>query len=259
VSAEIAHRPERAPHAGRRRPGALHRYLPPQHGAWALLLVPFVVGVACTRPVLLHVPLLVAWLAGYLLSYYALLALKTGRPGKVAGPLRLYAGLSAPAAALVAGFAPRTWAFAPAFAALLAVNAVLARRRDDRALAGGLASVAQSCLMVPLAAVVAGGSARGAALPALVLFAYFAGSLLYVKTMIRNRGERGYLVASITFSAAATVGVALVAWPLGVLFALLTARAAWLPTRRLTPKQVGLLEMAPCVALAVVLPLLLRV
>jgi YwiC-like protein len=225
-----------------------------------MLAVPFLVGVACSRPVWVDVPLLVAWLAGYLLSYYALLAVKTGRPGRVAAPLRLYAALCVPAAALVATARPAVWAFAPAFAVLLAVNAWYARRRADRALVNDLVSVAESCLMVPLAAVVAGRSAGGVVLPAAVVFCYFAGSVLYVKTMIRNRGERGYLVASVAVHLVLAAAVAAASWPLGVLFCWLAVRAAWwpwLPAGRMTPMRVGLIEGVHCLALLVAVPLLL--
>jgi hypothetical protein len=219
-----------------------------------MLLLPFIVGVAGGRPAWPHVPLLVAWLTGYLFSYYALLALKTRRLGRAAGPLRVYGVTCLPAAALVVVLAPGTLRFAPAFAALLAVNAWYAWRRDDRALAGGLASVAQSCLMVPLALTVAGLPASRGVVPALVLFAYLAGSVLYVKTMIRNRGERTYRAASVAVHAAATAALVPVAWPLAVLFAWFTLRAAWFPSRAMTPKQVGLIEVAHSVALLLAVP-----
>ena len=117
--------------------------------------------------------------------------------------------------------------FAPAFALLIAVNAVAARRHADRTLA---------------------------------VLAYFTGSLLYVKTMIRNRGDRAYRWTSVGYHAvAAAVGAAVgaaVAWPLGVLGGALLVRAAWLPRTSLTPKQVGLLEVIPVAGLLVGLPLL---
>lgn len=242
-----------------RRRSTVRRYLPPQHGAWAMLLLPYLVGIARTGPVLLHLPLLVAWLTGYLFSYYALLAVKTGRPGRVAGPLRLYGLLCAPAAATVAVAEPASVWFAPAFAGLLAVNAWYARRHDDRALLGSLASVTQSCLMVPLAAVVAGHPARTAVAAALVLLAYLATSLLFVRTMIRHRGDHRYRYASVAAHALATVAVAgLAAWPLGAIFGWLTVRAAWLPGRSLAPVQVGLVELANSLALLVAVPLLLH-
>ena len=74
--------------------------------------------------------------------------------------------------------------------------------------------------------------------------------------MIRNRGDRRYRVASVVASTGVTAAVALVSWPLAVLFAWFTVRAAWLPSRSLTPKQVGLIELAHCLALLVAVPLL---
>lgn len=232
------------------------RYLPPQHGAWAMLLLPFSVGVAVGRPVWLHLPLLIAWLAGYLLSYYALLAVKTGHPGRFAGPLRLYLALCLPAALLVAVRVPAVWWFAPAFALLLAVNARYTHRHDDRAVANGLASAAQSCLVVPVALVVAGMPAERGIVPALVLFAYFGGSVLYVKTMIRNRGDRSYRTASVVWHATATAALLPVAWPLAGVFGWFAVRAAWFPSRPMTPRQVGLIEVVHSVALLIALVLM---
>jgi hypothetical protein len=245
--------PRRASTRGR----LLRRYLPPQHGAWAMLVLPYLIGVACSRPVPLHVPLLIAWLGGYLLSYYLLLTVKTRRPGRVAGPLSLYTALTVPAATVVIGFRPQVLWFGPAFALLLGVNALAARRHADRSLVGGLASVVQGCLIVPLAAVVAGVPAPDVAAPGVVVLAYFTGSLLYVKTMIRNHGEQAYLVASVSFHAVVAAAVTVLSWPLVVPFGWLLARSAWLPHRTLTPKQVGLLELVPSIALLVMVPLLL--
>jgi hypothetical protein len=234
----------------------LRRYLPPQHGAWAMLLLPFLVGVACAGPVWLDVPLLLAWLGAYLLSYYALLVVKLRRIGRLAPQLALYGGITLPAALFVIVLRPRVLVFAPAFAVLLAVNAVFARRHADRSLAGGLASVLQGCLMVPVTAVVSGTELAPSVRPTLVLLAYFVGTLLYVKTMIRNRGETGYLRTSIGFHALAAAGAGLLAWPLALPFGWLLVRAAWLPHRSLTPKQVGMIEVPPMLALLVLVPLL---
>jgi hypothetical protein len=152
------------------------------------------------------------------------------------------------------------WSFAPAFAVLLAVNVRYARRRADRALVNDLVSVAESCLMVPLAAVVAGHPAGGIVVPAVVVFGYFAGSVLYVKTMIRNRGERGYLIASVAVHLVLAAAAGAVSWPLGVLFGWLAVRAAWWPrltATTMTPMRVGLIEGVHCLALLVAVPLLL--
>lgn len=241
----------------RTRRSVARRYVPPQHGAWAMLLVPFLVGVLLSGPAVVHVPLLVAWLGGYLFSYYALLALKTRRPARVLPQLRLYGAVTAPALAVVVVLRPELLWFAPAFAALAAVTAWYAWRRDDRSLAAGLASVTQSALMVPVAAA-AGGTYPVATWPAtVVVLLYFAGTVPFVKTMIRERGEPAWLRASVLYHAGAAVAAVVLSWPIGVLFGWLLLRAAWLPRRALRPKAVGFIEVADSLALLVAVPWLL--
>jgi hypothetical protein len=225
----------------RRRP--VRRFIPPQHGAWAMLLLPYFAGLLAAgfrRP---DLPLLGAWLCGYLLSYYLLQALKTRRIHRFRAAITLYAPLTAVFAAPVLIARPQVLLLAPAYAALIGVNAYYAWRRRERALLNDLASVLQSCLMVFVVAVVAGAPAGQVAAAFVVVLLYFTGTVLYVKTMIRERGSRSYRRVSLGYHALAWVAVA----PLGAVpaavFALLLARAWLLPRRPLTPKQVGLLEI----------------
>jgi hypothetical protein len=137
--------------------------------------------------------------------------------------------------------------YAPAYAALIAVNLVYARRRAERALVNDLASVAQSCLMVLVAATVAGVPVVPMLPVAAAVAAYFTGTVLYVKTMIRERDSAPYYWASVGFHAAALALAAWVSWPLLGVFVLLLVRAAVNPRLGLTPKQVGLTEIAASV------------
>lgn len=247
--------------AGRRVPrtrrSVARRYVPPQHGAWAMLLLPFVIGVLLSGPAGVHVPLLVAWLGGYLFSYYALLALKTRRPSRVLPQLRLYGAVTAPALAVVVVLRPQLLWFAPAFAGLAAVTAWYAWRRDDRSVTAGMASVAQSALMVPVAAAAGGIQPAATWSAALVVLLYLAGTVLFVKTMIRERGERAWLRASVLYHAGAALAAVVLSWPLGLLFGWFLLRAAWLPRRALRPKTVGFVEVANSLALLVAVPWLL--
>ena len=60
----------------------MRAWIPPQHGVWAMLLLPYLAGLQYGTT-WLDAPLLVVWLAGWLASYYALLAVKTRRWRKV--------------------------------------------------------------------------------------------------------------------------------------------------------------------------------
>jgi hypothetical protein len=216
-----------------------------------MLLVPWLAGVLTAGFRWVHLPLLGAWLAGYLASYYVFQAVKTRRLNRFRAQLVAYAVPTVLLGGLVLGLRPSVLWYAPAYALLLAVNAGYAFRHRERALANDLASVAQSCLMVFVCATVA-GAPLDRVLPAfLAVTAYFVGTVLYVKTMIRERGHVGYYRASVAYH---LVILAVAAWfraPVAILFAALLARAIVFPRRRLTPKQVGLVEIVASVLLLV--------
>ncbi|HET8681888.1 MAG TPA: YwiC-like family protein [Micromonosporaceae bacterium] len=242
-----AARPASAPPPRRR----LRQLVPPQHGAWAMLLLPFLAALTVTGWHWLHAPLLGAWLAGYLGSYYALQAVKTRRPGRFRTPLLLYAAVAVPLVALVVTARPAVLLYAPGYALLVAVNAGYAWRRRERALANDLASVAQSCLIVLVAGTVAAVPPRALLGVLAVMLLYFTGTVLYVKTMIRERGSVAYRRASVAYHVVALGAAAWLSLPVAAVFALLLARAWLLPGRSLAPRHVGLIEIGNCLLLLV--------
>ncbi len=147
---------------------------------------------------------------------------------------------------------PELLVFAPAYGALLTVNAWFASRRAQRALLNDLSSVLQGCLLVPVCTVAAGGTAASALIPFLVVLLYFVGTVLYVKTMIRERRNATYLHASVAYHALAAFVVAVIAWPLAALFGWFLVRSVLLPRRRMAPKRVGIIEIVNSLALIAV-------
>lgn len=224
----------------------VRRFLPPQHGAWAMLLLPYAVGVMLVGPRWPDVPLLGAWLAGYLLSYYAFQAVKSRRPRRFADQLLVYGLVTASLAATVLIARPAVLGYAPIYAVLLAVNAGHAWRRRERALLNDLASVAQSCLLVFVLATISRVPLAEVVPAFLALVLYLVGTVLYVKTMIRERGDAGYRRLSVGFHAVALLAAAWLDVLLVPVFVLLLARAVVLPGRRLRPVHVGLIELACC-------------
>ncbi|WP_430782866.1 YwiC-like family protein [Actinoplanes sp. G11-F43] len=220
----------------------VRQFVPPQHGAWAMLLVPYLAGLFVAGFRWPDLPLLGAWLSGYLLSYYLFQAIKTRRITRFRTQIQLYGPVTVVLGITVLAVRPELMWFAPAYAVLLGVNAWFAWRRDERALLNDLASVVQSCLMIPVVTVIAGAEPRWE--PFLIVLLYFTGTVLYVKTMIRERGSVAYRRASVGYHLAALAGAALIGPVSGVVFALLLVRAWALPGRPLSPKQVGLIEIA---------------
>jgi hypothetical protein len=100
--------------------------------------------------------------------------------------------------------------------------------------------------MSTLCATVAEVSPVGLTGVAAAVGAYLAGTVLYVKTMIRERKSAAHRWASVAYHLAALAVAMVAGWGLAAVgvFALLLLRAALLPGRRLTPLQIGLVEVA---------------
>jgi len=214
-----------------------------------MLLLPWLAGTIIAGFRWLDVPLLLAWLTGYLTSYYALLAVKTRRPGRVRAQLWVYGTPTVVLGALVLALRPSVLWYAPAYALLFAVNVAHAARRDDRALLNDLASVVQSCLMVLVCATVADAPLSRVAVAFVALTIYFTGVVLHVKALIRERDNPRYRWASLAYHLIA-FGVSL--WfglALAIVFGLLAVRAWVMAGRRLRPGVLGVVEVGASLAL----------
>jgi hypothetical protein len=97
--------------------------------------------------------------------------------------------------------------------------------------------------MVFVAATVAGTAADQATPAFTAVLLYFTGTVLYVKTMIRERGNVSYYRASVIYHVFAVGVAAFLSIPIAAVVALLLVRSAALPRYRLTPKHVGIIEI----------------
>ena len=217
-----------------------------------MLVVPWLAGVVVTGFRWPHLPLLGAWVAGYLLSYYVLQAVKTRRPRRFRDQLLAYGVPTVLLGGLVLVLRPQLLWFSLVYLPLLLVNAAYAWRRRERAVVNDLASVVQSSVMLLVAAAVAGAPLTQVWVPFLAVLAYFTGTVFHVKTMIRERGSAAYRRASIACHLAVFAAALWVHPLLGAFFGAALVRAWVLPGRELRPKQVGVLEVVLSVLLVVV-------
>ncbi|MFD4373507.1 YwiC-like family protein [Streptomyces sp. NPDC058486] len=234
----------------------LRRWIPNQHGAWAMLAVPYLAGVLTGSPTWLQLPVFLAWLLGYCAVFHAeqwvrlrrasrnpRAAARHSRPALVLSTATTAFGLPllvaepwlAVAGALMAPF--------------LAVNVVYARRNRERALANGLVAVVPACGMLFVALRLGGGTVTEGLAPALACLLYFAGTVPYVKTMIRERNSAAYRKGSVAYHAVALVAATFLSPWLAVPFALYLARAVALPGRGLRVPVVGAVEVGCSVLL----------
>lgn len=245
-----------------------HGLFPPQHGAWAFLALPVALGAVATGWSWLLLPLTVAWVAAYPLSW-ALTGLTTARrPQRFRRPALVWLALVAPPALLLVVLRPWLVWVGLAYAALFAVNLRYARAHDERALANDLVLIAECTLMVPLVVAVVGGGrgwlpdldpVAGARVGVLAVLCALTliGSTLHVKSLIRERRNPRFLRASRAFALGCVPVVAAAAYPLGaeaawlaLPFAALALRAFLVPERSWRPGRIGMVELAGFVLVA---------
>jgi len=225
-----------------------------------MLASPLLVGVLAGGAAWVHLPLAGLWFAGYFAFFATSLWLKAGRRAKWFPPVRAYGVLTAALGVVVLVMQPGLARWAPLFALPLGIGLYAAAHRQDRALVSGLATTAGSALMTVVAYDAGPGSDLSRAWQlALVQLLYFAGTVFYVKTVIRERDNVAFRRVSgayplLVLLVAATV-FGLVrhdasSWPLLIVFALLLVRAIVVPPHRPTPRQAGIGEVVATVAVA---------
>lgn len=163
----------------------------------------------------------------------------------------------------LAGWTVLTWL--AVFVPFALVALIAAARHRERSLASGLATVAAACLMLPVVAAPSPLVLLGSPLLPMatgltaVMFGYFGGTVVHVKSLIRGRGQRRWAFASLLWHLIGVVvagmlaGVAGWGWP--ILFTLALARVLVLlrlnQERRLPPLAIGLVEIGLSVLLLV--------
>lgn len=240
----------------RRGPG----WVPNQHGAWAMLASPLLVGVLAGGVAWIHLPLAAFWFAGYFAFFATGLWLKARRRAKWFPPVRAYALLSAALGIVVLAMQPGLLRWVPAFVLPLGIGLYAAAHRHERALLAGLATTAGSALMTVVAYDAGPGTdPERAWLLALVQLLYFAGTVFYVKTVIRERDNPAYRWLSAGWHTVALLVAAVAvrtfdrggtSWPLLVVLAVLLVRSVAVPPYHPTPKQAGIGEIVATVAVA---------
>ncbi|KAB3520937.1 hypothetical protein GC425_06770 [Corynebacterium sp. zg254] len=214
-----AHRRRRPAKRSARR--GINPWVPNQHGAWAMLIVPilvgFITGITTSpdlgNPVrwLLWLAIMTAWVLGYFTFFAFGLWFKTSSPARkktYATPLVTYGAITAVAALSALVIMPSLLWWAIAFLPLVTIALVEIYRRRPRSVASGISTTLASSLLYPVM-VSAGGSvplpqffsdAQPDIWTATAMIAlYFTGTIFYVKSIIREKGNARFYRVSMGY------------------------------------------------------------
>ncbi len=181
-------------------------WMPNQHGAWAMLVVPWLLGFAWLvrndGDIFSSVLLLACWMVGYFAFFTTSQWLRSRMKPRYLPALRTYAVAAGALAVSLLLLKPEWLSWGVVFAPLVTLSLWLSWRRRDRTLLSGASTVAAASLL-PMV-MVSDGLWPWTVLPevvgiSLVCFGYFFGTVLYVKTIIRERGNRGWVAASVAW------------------------------------------------------------
>jgi len=184
---------------------------PKQHGAWAFLIVPLLLGSLLGSGNWLGLVFAITWIAAYPVSYFGGRALlmrirrgswttRAGDELRSSSPWLLITFLGA-----VVLIAVRPWILLPGLgiAALWSVSVYLSWLGRERGITNDLLLVALASIAPPLMYAVANNEPSLQQIPrfiwiaALVSLLFFIGSVLHVKALIREAKDRRWHLASI--------------------------------------------------------------
>lgn len=234
--------------------------LPKQHGAWAMLLVPFILGITSSSFTVIHILLFIGWLGLYLSTYPMLMVIKGKKKNLHMKWTGIYMGVALLFLVMVLFYEWKMMFFGLAMIPLFFINVYFAKKKKERAFANDFTAIIVFCI---------GGAAsyylgEGVLdykgwIVVLLSFLFFLGSTFFIKTMIREKKNVRFRWYSWIYHVLIIVGIALFAssylWMIPFIPSVI--RAFVLYGKKLTTMQMGIIEIINSLYFLIVLIILL--
>lgn len=226
-----------------------------QHGAWAMLLIPFLLGMIVGMPRWEHSLLFAAWLFLYLATYPFLMALKGKNATFYFKWFFIYIIPAVTSVIYPIIVMPRLIYFGLAMLPLFLINIHYAKTKNERALANDIVAIINFGIG-GLASYYFGMGTLD--YPAFLIFSYcflfFLGTTFYVKTMIREKKNPRYKYISWGYH----LGIIIVFMLMGQYIVALAyvssaVRAITLYGRTLPIMKIGIIEIVNAIIFFVIM------
>jgi hypothetical protein len=220
-------------------------FLPKQHGAWAMLIIPFWLGVVATELVWQHVPFFLGWILLYLATYPILLLFKRKKMGYYSKWMIFYMVPALVLLSIPIWFQPKIIYFGFLMIPFFIINAYYSSKNRDRAMGNDISAV----IVFSIAGIGSGFFISEQITTSLLLvFAssvlFFLGSTFYVKSMIREKKNQQFKWVSWIYHFIIPIAWMLMGeWLVFVAFIPSLMRAIYFYGKPLSAKQVGIYEI----------------
>lgn len=220
--------------------------IPHEHGGWAMVCVPFAIGMMAGKPQGTHLFLFLAWLFLYLSSYPLLQSIKRRRDrmhlvqwGAIYGSIAVLCLIP------VLLRQPQLLYFGPILLVLLMVNIWYVKQKSERSWFNDLCAILIFSLGGAAAYLLGGGGWNHMMLLIIVFNTlYFMGSVFFVKSVFRERTNKRWLACAKGYH----VLLLIIPWLLGLPFMMMAYLFSGIRTflfagKALRPMKVGIIEI----------------
>lgn len=220
-------------------------FLPKQHGAWAMLIIPFWLGVAATDFMWIHIPFFAGWLLLYLATYPMLLLFKKKKINFYRKWTFIYIIPAILLLIIPLWERPSIIIFGLIMIPFFALNAYFSSKNKDRAFGNDMSAIFVFSFAGLASSYLPHGELSASALIVFIAsILFFIGSTFYVKTMIREKKNNTFKWFSWIYHISVPI-VWLIAgkWPLVIAFLPSLIRAIIFYGRGMTMMKLGILEI----------------
>jgi hypothetical protein len=233
--------------------------LPKQHGAWAMLMIPFILGIGAGEFSVMHIPLFIGWLFLYLATYPMLMFVKGKKKTLYLKWSIIYLFIALIFLAIILIYEWKMFYFGLTMLPFFLINTYFAKKKKERAFVNDVTAIVAFCVGGVASYYLGTGSFDQTALfIAFLSFLFFLGSTFYVKTMIREKKSQSFRWFSWSYHILLLIFILLFVNPIMISLAYVPSaiRAFVCYSQKLSIMQVGILEIINSVYFLIVLLLL---
>ncbi|WP_318505107.1 YwiC-like family protein [Bacillus sp. T3] len=235
-------------------------FLPKQHGAWAMLIIPFWLGVVASGFLWQHIPFFFGWLLLYLATYPLLLLFKGKKIPFYTKWTVIYIIPALLLLFIVLFSRPSIIYFGLVMIPFFFINAYFSSKNNDRAFLNDISAILVFSIAGLASSYFYNGSINAATI--LIFIAsilFFIGSTFYVKTMIREKKNQHFKWISWGYHVLVPiVWFVMGQWIVGLAFIPSLARAVYLYGKPYSAKQVGIFEIVNSVIFFIIIAIAIQ-
>lgn len=222
-------------------------FIPREHGAWAMLIVPFLLGMFTSNVTWLHLVFFIGVLAFYIASGSFFTMVRQSKLKRQAlPPFLICVSIGLIFTIPVLYIIPYIIYIGLLIIPFFTLNIVFAKLKKERLFINDIVAIIALSFLVLIAYFIGSGVIDTKALVLMLInIIFFTASVFHVKTLIREFGNKSFALQSDAFHGIIVLGFFIFSMPIVALVFLVSTLKSWfVPKKRYKPIQIGLVEIA---------------